>query len=226
MGTVIGSILPLAIGVALSPLPIVAVILMLFSKNARGTSLGFLLGWILGLSVVSLAVVLIANPAQQATGGTASPLSASVHLLLAVLFFFLAYRNWIKRPKPGEQAEMPKWMSGIDAMTPGKALGLGVVLSGVNPKNLALAVSAGVVIASAGLNSTQTIMALVIFIVLGCVTVAAPVIVALVLGDKAAPTLNSWKAWLIQNNAAVMMVLFVVFGFVMLGKGLGPLIGG
>ena len=226
MGTVIASILPLAIGVALSPLPIVAVILMLFSKNARGTSLGFLLGWILGLSVVLLAVVLIANPAQQATGGTASPLSAIVYLLLAVLFFFLAYRNWNQRPKPGEQAEMPKWMSGIDSMTPVKALGLGVVLSGVNPKNLALAVSAGVVIASAGLNSTQTIMALVIFIVLGCVTVAAPVIVALVLGDKAAPTLNSWKAWLIQNNATVMMVLFVVFGSVMLGKGLGPLIGG
>ncbi len=226
MGTVIASILPLAIGVALSPLPIVAVILMLFSKNARGASLSFLLGWILGLSVVSLAVVLIANPAQQATGGTASPLSASVHLLLAALFFFLAYRNWNKRPRPGEQTEMPKWMSGIDAMTPGKALGLGVVLSGVNPKNLALAVSAGVVIASAGLNSAQTITALVIFIVLGCVTVAAPVIANLALGDKAAPSLNSWKAWLIQNNAAVMMVLFVVFGFVMLGKGLGPVIGG
>ena len=226
MGTVIASILPLAVGVALSPLPIVAVILMLFSKNARGTSLGFLLGWILGLSVVSMAVVLIANPAQQTTGGTASPLSAIVHLLLAVLFFFLAYRNWIKRPKPGEQAEMPKWMSGIDAMTPGKALGLGVALSGVNPKNLALAVSVGVVIASAGLNSAQTITALVIFIVLGCVTVAAPVIANLALGDKATPTLNSWKGWLIQNNATVMMVLFVVFGFVMLGKGLGPLIGG
>ena len=226
MGTVVASILPLAIGVALSPLPIVAVILMLFSKNARGTSLGFLLGWILGLSVVSLAVVLIANPAQQATGGTASPLSAIVHLLLAVLFFFLAYRNGTKRPKPGEQSEMPKWMSGIDSMTPGKALGLGVVLSGVNPKNLALAVSAGVVIASAGLNSAQTIMVLVIFIVLGSITVAAPVIVALVLGDKAAPTLNSWKASLIQNNATIMMVLFIVFGSVMLGKGLGALIGG
>jgi hypothetical protein len=226
MGTVIASILPLAIGVALSPLPIVAVILMLFSKNARGTSLGFLLGWILGLSVVSLAVVLIADPAEQATGGTASPLSASVQLLLAVLFLFLAYRNWSKRPKSGEQAEMPKWMSGIDSMTPGKALGLGVVLSGVNPEKVALAVSAGIVIASAGLNSTQTIMAVVIFIVLACVSVAAPVIANLVLGDKAAPTLNGWKAWLIQNNAAVMMVLFIVFGFVTLGKGLGALIGG
>jgi threonine/homoserine/homoserine lactone efflux protein len=143
-----------------------------------------------------------------------------------VLFLFLAYRNSTQRPKPGEQAEMPKWMSGIDAMTPGKALGLGAALSGVNPKNLALAVSAGVVIASAGLNSTQTIIALATFVVVGCISVATPVIVALVLGDKATPTLASWKAALIQNNAAVMMVLFIVFGAIMLGKGLGAFIGG
>ena len=41
MGTVLGDIIPLAIGVALSPLPIVAVILMLFSKNPRGPALAF-----------------------------------------------------------------------------------------------------------------------------------------------------------------------------------------
>lgn len=226
MGPVIGQILPLAIGVALSPIPIVAVILMLFSKNARSTSLGFLLGWIFGLTAVSIIVIVIANPAQQATGGTASPLSIVVHLLLALLFFFLAYRNWQKRPKPGEQAEMPKWMSGIDSMTAGKALGLGALLSGVNPKNLALTLSAAVIIAGAGLNSTQTIVAVVVFIIVASITVAAPVIATLILGDKATPTLNSWKAWLVQNNATVMMVLLVVFGFVMLGKALGPLIGG
>ncbi len=226
MGTALAGLLPLAIGVALSPIPIIAVILMLFSQKARGTSLGFLAGWLLGLTIVSCAVVLLANPAQQATGGTASPMSTIVHLLLAVLFFFLAYRNWQKRPKPGEVVAMPKWMSGIDAMTPGKALGLGALLSGVNPKNLALTVAAGVVIASAELNPTQTIIALIIYILLACITVAAPVIVNLVMGEKAVPTLNSWKAWLTQHNAAVMMVLLIVFGFMLLGKGLSGLIGG
>ena len=121
---------------------------------------------------------------------------------------------------------MPKWMSSIDTMTAGKALGLGALLSGVNPKNLALILSAGVAIAAAGLNSTQTIIVLIIFIVVACISVAAPVIVYLVMGEKAVPTLNSWKAWLTHNNATVMMLLFLVFGFVVLGKGLGALIGG
>jgi hypothetical protein len=34
MGTAIGQILPLAVGVALSPVPIIAVVLMLMSRRA------------------------------------------------------------------------------------------------------------------------------------------------------------------------------------------------
>jgi threonine/homoserine/homoserine lactone efflux protein len=226
MGTAIGDIVPLAIGVALSPIPIIAVILMLFSKNARSTSLGFLFGWFLGVAVVATVVVFIADPTEQATGGEASPLSATVHIVLGLLLLFLAYRSWQKRPKPGEQVEMPKWMSTIDSMSAGKAFGLGALLAGVNPKNFALILAAGVAIAAAGLDSTQTIIALIIFILLACVSVVAPVIIYLVMGEKAMPTLNGWKAWLTYNNATVMMLLLLVFGVVTLSKGLGALIGG
>ena len=51
MGQVIGDILPLAIGVAISPIPIIAAILMLLSPKAKGTSVGFLLGWVVGIVV-------------------------------------------------------------------------------------------------------------------------------------------------------------------------------
>ena len=40
MGNVFGGILPQAIGMASSPVPIIAVILMLFSKRARSNGLG------------------------------------------------------------------------------------------------------------------------------------------------------------------------------------------
>lgn len=225
MGSAIGYILPLAIGVAISCLGIVAVILMLFSKNARSTSIGYLVGWILGVVIVLAIAVFIANPAQEATGEEASPLSGIVHLLLALLFFYLAYKNWKRRPKPGEQGEMPKWMSSIDSMTTGKALGLGFMLSGINPKNMALIIAAGVSIVAAELDTTQTIIVMVIFILIACVSIAAPVIIYFVMGDKATPMLNGWKTWLTDNNATVMMILFLLFGFSMLGKALGALTG-
>lgn len=225
MGTTIGDILPLAIAVALSPTRIVAVILMLFGKNARRTSLGFLAGWIVGITFVASVVILVANPVEESTGGDASPLSMVVHLLLGVLLLFLAFREWKKRPRPGDVPEMPKWMSTIDSMTAGKAFGLGALLSVVSPKNIALTVSACVIIATSGLNTSQMIVVLVVFILIACSSVAAPVIIYFILGDKATPTLNDWKEWLVHNNASVVMLLCLVFGVVLIGKGLGALIG-
>ena len=44
MGEAIGQSLPLAIGVALSPVPIIAVVLMLTTPRARANGPAFLLG--------------------------------------------------------------------------------------------------------------------------------------------------------------------------------------
>jgi hypothetical protein len=108
MGSVIGSILPQAIGVAISPLPIIAVILMLFSKRARSNGLAFLAGWVLALAIVGGVVLALANAGKVSAGGTPSTSSYVIHLLLGLLFLFLAARNWQKRPQEGETPEMPK----------------------------------------------------------------------------------------------------------------------
>jgi hypothetical protein len=46
-------------------------------------------------------------------------------------------------PAPGAEPDLPKWMTtDVEAIAPGKALALGVLLSAVNPKNLALGIGA------------------------------------------------------------------------------------
>jgi hypothetical protein len=67
MGAVIGDVLPLAIGIAISPIPIIAAILMLFSARATSTSTGFLLGWILGIVVATAVFTALAGTLK--TGG-------------------------------------------------------------------------------------------------------------------------------------------------------------
>ena len=59
--SVIGDILPLALGIAISPIPIIAAILMLLSPKAKGTSVGFLLGWVLGIVVAVVLFTLLAS---------------------------------------------------------------------------------------------------------------------------------------------------------------------
>ena len=59
MGAAIGEMLPLAIGIAVSPLPIIAIILMLITPKARGNGLAFFGGWMLGLAVVGAIVLIV-----------------------------------------------------------------------------------------------------------------------------------------------------------------------
>ena len=120
MGEGIGSILPQAIGVAISPIPIIAVILMLFSKRAKSNGLAFLVGWVLALTLVGAVVLILAGAGKVSVGGTPSTVSYVVHLLLGLLLLFLAVRNWQKRPKEGETPEMPSgWQRSIPSLLDG-----------------------------------------------------------------------------------------------------------
>jgi len=223
MGQAIGEMLPLAIGIAISPLPIIAIILMLITPKARSNGLAFLGGWMLGLAVVGTTVVIVANTASIATSSGPSRTVSIVKLVLGLLLLFVAWRQFKKRPKPGEEAPMPKWMRALDGFTPTRSLAIGALLSGVNPKNLILNATAAAGIAATGLAGVQQAVVLIVLIVVGSLGIIAPVGVYFAMGDKAALVLDGWKAWLAANNATVMTVLFVVFGFVLIGKGIGGL---
>jgi Sap, sulfolipid-1-addressing protein len=223
MGQGISEILPYAIGIAISPAPIIAVILMLFSPRARVNGPMFLLGWVLGLSVVSAVVYLVSDAANAATDSTTSDTVSWVKIGLGVLLLALARRNWAKRPRGGATPELPKWMAMVDSITPVKALGLAVLLSVVNPKNLALAIAAAAGVGQLGLTTGDAVGALVVFVVLASSSIAVPVVYDLVGGASARASLDDMKTWLSANNNAVMAVLLLVFGVVLLSKGLAPL---
>ena len=95
MGATIGELLPLAVGVAISPLPIIAVILMLFSEHgARAKSVAFLLLWIVGIALGLALLVAIGSAGDLATGG-ADPGSDTVgwiKVALGVLVLGLAVK--------------------------------------------------------------------------------------------------------------------------------------
>ena len=220
----VGDILPLAVGVAISPVPIIAVILMLFSARAKGNGLAFLGGWVLALVVAGSLVLALANAGKISTGGAPSTVAYVIKLLLGLSLLFLAYRQWQSRPKAGETPVMPKWMATIDAFTPGQAFGLSALLAGVNPKNLGLTLAAALSIAQANLSGAQPWLALTVFVIIASISVAAPVLYYLFAGPAAEKTLTGWKVWLTANNATVMFVLFLILGAKLLGDGLGGLL--
>ncbi len=166
MGEVIGDLLPMAIGVAISPIPIIAVILMLLSKQAARTGSGFLIGWLAGIVVVTVVVLLLVGQAGNSSAGKPSTVSSVIKLVLGALLLVMALKQWRSRPKPGETATMPKWMAAIDSFTFVKALGLAFLLSAINPKNLILCVAAGTTIGAAQLSGAEDAVAVVVFTVI------------------------------------------------------------
>lgn len=220
MGSTIGEILPLAVGVALSPLPIVSVILMLSTPRGKANGLLFLLGWFVGCAVVCAIGTTLSSAASS--GDTApSTVTRVVVSVLGALLLLLAIKQWRSRPKPGTEPPLPKWMQAMDTVTPPKALVMAFLLSAVNPKNLMLGLAAGSTIAAASLAGTQQAFAIAVFSLIAMIGVAIPFVIYIGAGAKAEHILGDLKTWMVAHNAAIMAVLFLIFGVKLLGSGLG-----
>ena len=215
-----GQTLPQAVGIAISPIPMVLVILMLVSARARTNGPAFAIGWTVGVVGVAGIAYALSNGADMATDPDASDAGSAVQVLLGLLFLFLAARAWRHRPGPGDEPSTPKLFSAVDTMSALKCLGLGFAAAAANPKNLPLAISAGVSIAQAGATGGSGVAAVLLFGIAASTTVLVPVIGVLVLGDRTREPLDALKVWLLANNSTIMMVLFIVLGAKMLGSGL------
>ena len=221
MGEVIGQLLPTAVGVMLSPLPIVGVILMLLSNKAKVNGPMFLLGWLAGLAIVVGGVVAFVNPDRlNKSSGDPSTLNGVLHLVLGGLLLLLAVKQLKGRPKKGEDPEMPKWMAKMQDASPIFAFGMGAFLSGLNPKNLIFDIAAAAAIVAGDLSNSQQIVAVVIFIILASLTIGIPVLWYLIAGESAKAKLDVLRGYLVQYNWVIMCVLFLVLGAKFIGQAL------
>ncbi|MEU6479162.1 GAP family protein [Streptomyces sp. NPDC047017] len=223
MGKVLGDVLGLAAGVAISPLPIIAVILVLATPRGRLNGVLFTVGWLLGLAVLGAVMLAIASPARASAHHHPATWVGALKLALGLLLVLFGSRQWHRRPRDPSQAQLPKWMGAIDRLAPIKVFGLGLALAALNAKNAPLTIAAGAAIGSAGLPVAQQIGALAIFVVIATLGLLAPLGVFLLGGERAKSTLGNWKDWAAQHNVAVMAVLFFVLGLKLVGDGISVL---
>jgi uncharacterized protein with NRDE domain/threonine/homoserine/homoserine lactone efflux protein len=188
MGQAIGQSITFAVGVAISPIPIIAIILMLVSKRAGVNSLAFGAGWVIGVAGATAVVIAVSGAMGTGSEGSASHGVSVVKLVLGVALLSLGLRNWRKRPGPGETATLPTWLESIENITPVKTGALGVILSALNPKNLLLMVAGGLAIAGAPASTGDKTVAAVVCMVISVSTVIVPVVLYRVLGERAQAT--------------------------------------
>ncbi len=217
----IGATLTNAAAIAVSPIPIIAVILMLMSPRSTRMGLAFLFGWFIGIVVATTVFSLLAGAIPAGGSGGSRPILGGVQILLGLGLLFLGWRQWRSRPEPGTTPELPAWMSKIDQMRALPAVGLAFALAAVNPKNLLVAAAAGTEIGHASLEPGALVGTILAFSLIAASSVLVPVLFAVVAPQTAAKGLAGIRAWLTVNNSVIMTVLLAILGANVIGKGLG-----
>ena len=221
MLSTLGELLPIAVAVAVSSVPITATILILLSPKRSRSAIPFLIGWVVGMAGVVLVAAAAASTlpisplrAPQKAIGIAQIIVGFAVLVVAVIAWRRAARGPADRPST--------WLDRVDRMGAAAALGFAIALN-LRPKGLLLGAAAGLSIAGASLNETEAAIVVAIYVGLASSTIIVPIVVTLVAPARMQPRLVVTRDWLNHNSAHITVVVLVMVGFVILGSGLSRL---
>ena len=110
-------------------------------------------------------------------------------------------------------------MGGVTGLAPRRALTTGFLIGAGNPKNVAMAIAAAVVIGTAALPTGQIVVVVLGYVVIASLGVAAPLVVAVVAGERSTAILTEARAWLERQRNHVLGVMYLVFAVVLITEG-------
>lgn len=215
MAELILEVVPFGLGVFASPLPVILAILMLFTARPRITSAAYVGTWLAGVSAVTFLFILLAGVLENRD--SAPGWLPWVRVALGAALLALAIKQWLGRASK----EPPSYLTTIMATTPREATRYGLLMSAANPKELLMALPAGLAIGSSEAGVPAQVAAFVVFLAIGGASVLLPLIVFLIGGGESSlERLSVARDWLQRNNAAVTAVVLGVIGVWLLVGGL------
>jgi threonine/homoserine/homoserine lactone efflux protein len=218
--------IPIGLAVALSPFPIIAIVLILAVPGGLARGLAFLGGALAGVSAAGALVLALESRADPTEAGDPATWISVAKLVLAGLLVALALGKWRGRPPPGGAPKMPGWMAATESLSAPRAALMGVLLSGVNPKNLVLIVAAATSIAGAAEATGAQIAALLVFVSCACLGVALPVVATALWGDRAAGALGGVRAWMLRHHTLITVIIVASIAAKLAIDAIGTLAGG
>lgn len=237
MGDLIVQLIPVAIGVVLSPLAIMALVAVLLSRLARVNGIAFLLGWAAGIVAV-LALSMWIFSALQIRSLLEPPLwVAVVRLLLGLLLVggaWYVYHRGAERiarmaaaegPKAvAHAAKMPGWLQSVSTFKPVRTFFLGMGLFVINPVDASCAIIAGLDITLADISATEAFWVAFGFVLVGILPIAIPVVWVVVAGERAQPSLDRMRTWIAGNTHVMNAALLLVIGALQLEKAITAMV--
>lgn len=207
MSGLLGLLLPLGLGAAISPFPTTICIMLLSTRKPLTNAFAFLIGY----SAVLVAVGVLAF-AVFGGGGEPEPsvrsvaIKGTIDVVFGALFLVLALKMWLKTGDPN--APPPRWMAAISSISTGGAFLFGLIMMGTNFTSLPLYISGLKEIVTANIGTARVIFALVLFILLVVVELLVPVVVYALAPRRAGDLLGAARRWLEKNNRVITILVF------------------
>jgi hypothetical protein len=219
MLAVVGQLLPLMLAVAFSSVPLMVTVTLLLAPNPFRSSLGFLIGWLLGMFIVTglLSFGLLALPSSLSSQAelTVGTIEIVIGMGLGAYGVVLLARRSSRRP----EAELPRWLRTVETLKPLPAVGLALALN-IRPKAILLAAAAGLIIGTGALTAGDTAVVLGIFVVIGGSSVGVPVVLTLANPKMMRHPLEAIERWIVRNGPTVTLIVVFLIAAVVIGDGL------
>lgn len=225
LAVAIGLVLAPGLGAAISPMAIVADLILLTAKAGRSRAVMFGLGVFVATLVFASVVLVALMTVNVHTSETSAKIAAGFSLVLGFLLIWFALRQWQKRPRPGKKVVSPKWMTSLDSASGFKAFTLGIALSFMNAKNIPLTIATVTAVVHLGAPLWINAVATLFFAVLGSLGVAVPLLASILGGTGFEEKLKETKEYLVEHNAVILAIVFLLLGAQTVGKAFGHLFG-
>ncbi|MGV2982092.1 GAP family protein [Microbacterium sp. AGC85] len=229
----IWQLVPVTLGVMASPIAITALAGILLSQHPRRNGVAYVIGWALCAAVlltISLSVFRAAEAPGSYRDAEWMPLfHLTVGLICAggAIWTYMRSRRVVERvavaTTPAQLADaapqLPGLMRSVAHYTPPRSFLLGGAIF-LSPMNIALVAAAGAEIVVAEFEPFVQNLFAAGFVAAAAAPVAAPVIMLLTLGERAAPLLGRLKDWMLRRNGLLTAGVLAVVAGLQIFKGI------
>jgi hypothetical protein len=200
----------IGLGITLEPFPITAFILLLGAEKGTRKGLAYILGWLACLVVVIAAVLVTTGGKPPAPNTAPSEAALAVKLAAGLVLILLAAIRWRRRGRPRKP---PTWMARLDRLSLLACAGLAAFL-----QPWALVAAGAATVTQADLSSAVTWLTLVLFCLLASSSFLYLELYATFTPAAAEVRLQKLRAWLDTHTDQVLIALFLLLGFWLMGK--------
>jgi len=196
------TVLPLAFVMNAGP-QIVSAIFLATSQNARRNSVAFLLGVATAATVGTGLTLLVIQAFGSDDPSTQTSTNNAIDYVIIALLLFLVVRVYLRR----NVTEPPAWMGRLQTATPGFSFKLGLMLYLLMPTDIITMLTVG------GYLATQDAPLWHALPFIGATVLIAgiPLLILLLMGDRAEVILPKMRNWMTTNAWVVNEVVIVFF---------------